>query len=694
MSDGASQQQAIGMMIQQYQTLLAVAESIATHHDLAALFHDLAQHLPRIVRFNFVDLILHDPERNVMRLHVLETAGKHQVSPNTEWPVDQSPGGWVWRTQQPLLIRDVKREEQFADLLGFVREHGIQSCCWLPLTTPQRRLGAMGFGSVHPEMYEENNLAFLQQVADQVASAVSNVLYAQEAQVAQQQLTRERDRLRLLLDVNNAVVSTLDLHELLMAISSCLRRVLRHECTSLALLDVETNHLRLYALDFPSGKGLLQENLTAPLDGSISGMVVTSRQPKLVTVEDLQRFPSDLTQRHYAEGIRSGCVLPLIARNRVLGTLILGSLRENAFTQDDLEFLNQVASQIAIAIENALAFREIAALKDKLSEEKLYLEDEIRTSYNFNEIVGESAALQRLLKQVEIVAPTDSAVLILGETGTGKELIARALHNLSARREHTFVKLNCAAIPTGLLESELFGHERGAFTGAIAQKIGRFELAHRGTLFLDEVGDIPLELQPKLLRVLQEQEFERLGGTRTIRVDVRLIAATNRDLAQMAADKEFRSDLYYRLNVFPLMVPPLRERAQDILPLVRYFTQKYARRMNKRIETITTETITALSCYSWPGNVRELENFIERAVILSPGPILQVPLAELKTPTREPLSQTLTLVEAEREHILQVLRETKGVVGGPQGAAARLGMKRTTLQSKMRKLGITSSSYA
>jgi formate hydrogenlyase transcriptional activator len=543
-------------------------------------------------------------------------------------------------------------------------------------------------------MYEENNLAFLQQVADQVASAVSNVLYAQEAQVAQQQLTRERDRLRLLLDVNNAVVSTLDLHELLMAISSCLRRVLRHECTSLALLDVETNHLRLYALDFPSGKGLLQENLTAPLDGSISGMVVTSRQPKLVTVEDLQRFPSDLTQRHYAEGIRSGCVLPLIARNRVLGTLILGSLRENAFTQDDLEFLNQVASQIAIAIENALAFREIAALKDKLSEEKLYLEDEIRTSYNFNEIVGESAALQRLLKQVEIVAPTDSAVLILGETGTGKELIARALHNLSARREHTFVKLNCAAIPTGLLESELFGHERGAFTGAIAQKIGRFELAHRGTLFLDEVGDIPLELQPKLLRVLQEQEFERLGGTRTIRVDVRLIAATNRDLAQMAADKEFRSDLYYRLNVFPLMAPPLRERAQDILPLVRYFTQKYARRMNKRIETITTETITALSCYSWPGNVRELENFIERAVILSPGPILQVPLAELKTPTREPLSQTLTLVEAEREHIVQVLRETKGVVGGPQGAAARLGMKRTTLQSKMRKLGITSSSYA
>lgn len=385
--------------------------------------------------------------------------------------------------------------------------------------------------------------------------------------------------------------------------------------------------------------------------------------------------------------------MPLITRNRVLGTLILGSLREDAFTQDDLEFLNQVASQIAIAVENALAFREIAALKDKLSEEKLYLEDEIRTSYNFNEIVGESTALQRALKQVEIVAPTDSAVLILGETGTGKELIACALHNLSTRREHTFVKLNCAAIPTGLLESELFGHERGAFTGAIAQRIGRFELAHHGTLFLDEIGDIPSELQPKLLRVLQEQEFERLGGTRTIHVEVRLVAATNRDLVQMVEDKEFRSDLYYRLNVFPIQLPPLRERPQDIFPLVRYFTQKYARRMNKRIETIPTETLTALSHYSWPGNVRELENFIERAVILSPGPILHVPMAELKLSTKDPVTQAVTLVEAECNHIQQVLRETKGVVGGPQGAAARLGMKRTTLQSKMRKLGITSSSY-
>lgn len=308
MSNGASQHQAIGQMIQQYQTLLAMAESITTQHDLAALFHDLAQHLPRIVRFNFVDLILYDSERNVMRLHVLETAGKHQVLPNTEWPVDQSPGGWVWQTQQPLLIRDVKREERFADLLGFVREHGIQSCCWLPLTTPQRRLGAMGFDSVHTEMYGENNLTFLQHVAAQVAIAVSNVLYAQEAQSARQQLTRERDRLRLLLDVNNAVVATLDLHELLTAISSCLRQALQHEYTSLTLHDAETNQLRLYALDFPSGKGLLQENLVAPLDSSISGAVFTSRQSTLVTAADLQRFPSDLTQRHYSEGIRSGCV--------------------------------------------------------------------------------------------------------------------------------------------------------------------------------------------------------------------------------------------------------------------------------------------------------------------------------------------------------------------------------------------------
>jgi formate hydrogenlyase transcriptional activator len=385
------------------------------------------------------------------------------------------------------------------------------------------------------------------------------------------------------------------------------------------------------------------------------------------------------------------CSIPLLAHDRALGALDLGARRDDAFRPEELELLGQVANQIAIAVENAQAYREISELKERLAKEKLYLEEEIRTEHNFEEIVGESDSLRRVLKQVETVAPTGSTVLIRGETGTGKELIARALHELSPRRERTFVKINCAAIPTGLLESELFGHEKGAFTGAISQKIGRFELAHEGTLFLDEVGDIPAELQPKLLRVLQEQEFERLGSTRTVRVDVRLVAATNRDLAQMVADGEFRNDLFYRLNVFPVMLPPLRERRDDIPRLVRHFAQKVARRMGRRIETIPADAMEALVQYSWPGNIRELENVIERAVILSPGPTLQINLLELAAPpvqTNHHAAGVVTLNDAEREHILEALRETRWVLGGPNGAAARLAMKRTTLQSKMKKLGI------
>ena len=335
--------------------------------------------------------------------------------------------------------------------------------------------------------------------------------------------------------------------------------------------------------------------------------------------------------------------------------------------------------------------KQIEALNEKLTKEKAYLEEEVRTEHEFGDIVGESALLREVLKKVETVASTDSTVLICGETGTGKELIARAVHELSSRRDRTFVKLNCAAIPMGLLESELFGHEKGAFTGAISQKIGRFELAHEGTLFLDEVGDIPPELQPKLLRVLQEQEFERLGSTRTIRVDVRLVAATNRDLGKMVASGQFRNDLYYRLNVFPIVLPPLRERRDDIPRLVRHFTQRFARRMGRRIENISSETMDALTRYAWPGNVRELQNVIERAVILSQGTSLQVPLGDLQSPSQETeaSSATVTLADAEREHILTVLRETGWVIGGPKGAANRLGMKRSTLQWKMKRLGIS-----
>lgn len=672
----------------QYRTLLEVSESIVSHRELTELFHDLVPRLHRVVQFDFINLILHEPAHNVMRSHVLECPDPNYNCPSQECPME-SPGGWVWQTQQPWVVSQLARETRFPDCSRWLSQHGIQSLCVVPITTALRRLGALAFGSTQEDAYSEVDVNFLHQVAKQVALAVDNALNFEQVQSTQQQLRQQRDRLSLLLEVNNAVVSTLNLHELLNAVSTSLRRLMRHEYASLSLYDPETQRLQIHALDFPASKGLIQEGLSVPVEDTPAGLALTSHQPVFVTRHDVEQFGPDIARRILAEGLKSACCLPLISHGRPLGTLVVASLQEETFPQEDAELLQHVANQIAIAVENALAFGQVVNRANKLTEEKLYLQDEIRTEYNFEEIIGESPALKRILEQVQTVAPTDSTILIQGETGTGKELIARAIHNLSARREHTLVKVNCAAIPTGLLESELFGHEKGAFTGAIAQRVGRFELAHRGTLFLDEVGDIPLELQPKLLRVLQEQEFERLGSTRTTRVDARLVAATNSDLAQRVAEKQFRSDLYYRLNVFPVVIPPLRERREDIPLLVRYFAQKYARRMKRRIDTIPTKAMTALSEYHWPGNIRELENFIERAVILSPGPELRVPIAELKPMAAASSNTATTLEAAEREHILRVLQETNWVVGGPSGAAARLGMKRTTLQSRMKKLDIT-----
>ncbi|MDE3243147.1 MAG: sigma 54-interacting transcriptional regulator [Nitrospirota bacterium] len=675
--------------VDRYGALLEVTEAIAAHRDLAALCRDLARRLPAVVRFEYVGFLLHDPSRNVMRVHVLETSDARTLPSGMELPVAESAGGWVWAHQQPLIVPCLKDETRFPKGLAILRDIGVASLGMFPLTTAVRRLGAMGFGSLKPCAFGDAELAFLEQITKQVAVAVDNVLNHEAVQASQQHLARERDRLKLLLDVNNAVVSHLEFRDVFAATAASLRRVLPNDYTSLALHEPEGDRFRLYALDFPVSKGLLHEGMVNPVEGTPAGVALRSEKPQLFGERELRSFAADFVKLLLAEGIKSVCCVPLRSRNRQLGTLNIASLRPGAFTQDDVDLLTQVASQIAIAVENALAYRQIAELKDKLSKEKLYLEGEIQNEYNFEEIVGDGPALRRVLQQVEIVAPTDSTVLILGETGTGKELLARALHNRSGRRDRTFVKMNCAAIPSGLLESELFGHEKGAFTGAIATKVGRFELADGGTLFLDEVGDIPLELQSKLLRVLQEQEFERLGSNRTIRVNVRLVAATNRDLAQMVAEKQFRSDLYYRLNVFPLTVPPLRERREDIPSLVRYFAQKFARRMNKRIETIPGGVMTALSRYHWPGNVRELENLIERAVILSRGADLHVPLAELKAAAKGETQPVATLEDAERDHILRALTATDWVIGGPTGAAAKLGMKRTTLQSKIQKLRIS-----
>ncbi|MGE5217801.1 MAG: sigma 54-interacting transcriptional regulator [Chloroflexota bacterium] len=693
--NGALESKEMDRLQGQYQALLEVSQAIASRRELDQLFADLAPRLHSVVQFDFANLILYDPARKALKSHVLETPDPAYTCPDGDCPME-TPGGWVWQTQQPWVVSHLAADTKFPELAQWLCDRGVQSLCVVPVTTALRKLGALAFGSRLEGAYSEADVIFLQQVARQVAVAVDNAGNFAEAQSVQEQLKKERDRLGLLLDVNNAVVSVLDLHELLKAVSDALRRLMPHEYASLSLYDADTDTLQIHALDFSVSKGLLQEGLKVPVEGSPTGRAIKTRQPVYISRADIEEFGSDIARRILAEGLRSAYCLPLISHGRPLGTLVVASLTDDVFPEKDARLLELVAKQIAIAVENSLAYRREVERANKLSEEKLYLQDEIRSNYDFEEIIGESPALKRILEQLETVAPTDSTILILGETGTGKELIARAIHNLSARRERTLVKVNCAAIPTGLLESELFGHEKGAFTGAIAQRVGRFQLAHGGTLFLDEVGDIPLELQPKLLRVLQEQEFERLGSARTIRVDVRLVAATNVDLARKVTDNQFRADLYYRLNVFPIVMPPLRERREDIPLMVRYFAQKYARRMKKPIDRIPATSMAALTEYSWPGNVRELENFVERGVILSRGADLDLPLAELKPSNQAapvvPSSGLATLEHAEREHIMRVLTETDWVIGGPTGAAVRLGMKRTTLQSRMKKLGIARAS--
>jgi formate hydrogenlyase transcriptional activator len=482
-------------------------------------------------------------------------------------------------------------------------------------------------------------------------------------------------------------VSNLDIDQLLAAISSCLHQVKQFDFSTVALYDSQTNSLKTKALQMNSGAAAADEIFPATA-ASPAAWVFTTQKPLLLSTAT-RDWPFGAQSLPGGAQALSGCWLPLAGRAGVLGTLNILSRRADAFSTEDMALFGQVANQIGIALENAMAFANVTDERNKLAEEKNYLEDEIRTGLNLEEIVGRSRALDRVLKQLESVAPTDSTVLILGETGTGKELLARAVHNHSSRRERTFVRVNCAALPAGLLESELFGHEKGAFTGAIYRRTGRVELAHQGTLFLDEVGDIPLELQSKLLRFLQEKEFERLGSTRTIVSDARIVAATNRDLGKMVATGEFRRDLYYRLNVFPIVVPPLRERADDIPLLFQYFLAKYSKKMKRHITSVPHEIVDALVRYSWPGNVRELEHVVERAVIVSPGTELVMPPFESELATDTTSAQPSLLADVEREHILDVLRRASGRIAGPGGAAEQLGMNRTTLNSRLRKLGIS-----
>ena len=505
---------------------------------------------------------------------------------------------------------------------------------------------------------------------------------------------QKRVRESFLLEVTNALLSNLDITKLLAAIGSCVRQVKAFDYASVAVYDPESKRLQVHSIGAAPGIPPLPENATLPVAGTPHGEAYASGKPLLLKGSADERFAFEMPKHLADASIRSGCWIPLAGREGPLGTLNVFSRQAGAFAEEDVAVLGQLGSQVSVALDNALAFQRIADLNARLAEEKTYLEDELRTETNFNDIIGNTKALKRVLKQIETVAPTDSTVLILGETGTGKERLARAVHELSPRRGHAFVKVNCASVPAGLLESELFGHEKGAFTGAIAQRIGRFELAHQGTLFLDEVGEIPLELQSKLLRVLQEKQFERLGNSRTMSSDVRIVAATNRDLNKLIASGQFRSDLFYRLSVFPVTVPPLRDRAEDIPLLVHFFLARFAKRMGKSVDVVTPETMQALCRYGWPGNVRELEHVVERAVILSYGPELRIPLTEIESPLiansrQASVKSSEKLQEIEREHILSVLRGTKGKIGGAGGAAERLGINRTTLNSRMQKLGIS-----
>jgi formate hydrogenlyase transcriptional activator len=664
-----------------YEAVVALSRSIAGRSDLESLLSGVGESVRRIVGFDYVGLTLHDRKGSAMRGHFLREPGAATTS--LCLPIDQDPAGWVWENQRPLVIANLPAETRWPEFNANVRPTGVRAITLVPLTAGNNRLGAFGFGCLATYEPSPAELGFLERVASEFAVAVESFLAKQEAM-------QERDRLQTLFDITNALVSTLSAQELFSAISAQLSRVIPHEFSVLALGD-ESGKLEMVGLHFTGAPLFDKEQAHVDLDGMPGGEALATGKPVVVRDIDMDRYPSPQFRRFVDLGCKSSCSVPLVTGNGALGVLELARTSSDGWTREDVDFLVQVARQIAIAVENALAYRQLNEMKERLATEKVYLEDEIRLDHNNGNMVGEGPAFQSVLKGVQIVAPTDATVLILGETGTGKELVARAIHEMSSRGRGSFVKVNCAAIPASLLESELFGHEKGSFTGAVAQKIGRFELADHGTLFLDEIGEMPLELQPKLLRALQDQEFERVGGNRTIRTNVRFIAATNRDLKAMVDENRFRADLYYRLHVFPVNVPPLRERREDIPLLTRYFVQKHAHRLDRKVERIPTQALEALTNYDWPGNIRELQNVIERSVILSNGPELRVAMPEAigTSPASSLPGRTSGNTDSdERTRILQALKEANGRVGGPNGAAARLGLKRTTLQSRMQKFNI------
>jgi len=688
MSDEAA---AVSAHLSRYDALLRISKTLARHQTINELFEVLAGELHPLIPFDYLALVVHEERTNLLRLVVLEPGG--MTPPFLLAPIEHhGPAASVWRTQRAAVV-PIPEEGPLDETLEFIRAQGRRMTCWLPLTTAHRRVGVLGFGSCSSTVYTDDVVAFMEQVAAGVAIAVENGVNREKADRYEQELREERDRLRYLLDVNNLVASHLQYPALVEAICAAVQPIAGADHICVALYDQQSDQLRLDVIYDKSG-GYTRSDAVIPLDKSAAGVTFQRGVAGVFRRAELEALGWDAAAIMKTSRVESVCCVPLVTRRGRLGALYVGSARPDAFSPEDVTLVGQTSAQIAIAIENAREYERIAAANARLTDETHYLQDELR--HEFSEIVGASAALRKVLKAVETVASTDSTVLLLGETGTGKELIARAIHDLSPRRERSFVRLSVAALPGTLLESELFGHEKGAFTGATASRAGRLEIANRGTLFLDEVGDIPGDVQPKLLRVLQEREFERLGSTRTIQVDVRIVAATNRDLEHMVDAGSFRSDLFYRLNVFPITIPPLRDRTEDIPALANHFVAKCAQRMGRRSPAIPDPQMAALTQWKWPGNIRELQNVIERAVILSPGQALELPLQDLRSRSERGAPNapsTATFSDAERAAILRALRESAGVVAGPKGAAARLGLRRTTLQSKMRKLGIQRPSY-
>ena len=696
---------------ERYRTLLEINNAVISNLTRDALFHAIASALRRVIPFDRTAIFLHDPKKEVLRLFVLESfLPSSYFTVGLEMAPGESHVGWVFQSRRPLLRRNLEKERQYP-MEDHAFADGVRSYVIVPLVAREKTIGVLAVASTRTNQYSEADAAFLQEATNQVALAIENMKAYEEIAALNATITATAERYRTLLEINNAIISNLTQAALFHAIAEALRRVVPFDRIAVFLHDPRENVLRLSLLESSLPVGQYVVGLAWPPGESHAGWAFTHQQTLLRRdLETERQFPTE--DLLLADGVRSFLIAPLITGKKSIGTLNLNSATPDRYSEPDAAFLQEVANQIALAVENMQAYEEIAAWKARLERENVYLQDEIHTEHNFGEMVGSSPAFLGVLRKIEQVAPTDSTVLVYGETGTGKELIARAIHMRSPRRERPLVKVNSSAISAGLVESELFGHVKGAFTGAIEKRIGRFALADHGTIFLDEVGELPLETQVKLLRVLQEQEFEPVGSNQTVRVDVRVIAATNRDLEEAVRAGRFRADLFYRLNVFPLRVPPLRERASDIPQLAMFFLSRFAKRFGRQVDTIASETMDRLVSYPWPGNIRELQNVIERAVVLSRGPALELDRDLLPVPARlgsgpgverhaepgRPLAKSAAsglaaaLEETERAHIVAALERADGVIEGPRGAAKILEMHPNTLRSRMEKLGIRRSS--